>query len=517
MTTPTLTYVYERQQAVREARELASERFEEIYWDLPISKRSTDAVNHHPDVIALRKRADEIAAEVTRLREQVGGKVYRVVTSKLADLRKRIDGLNKKAKKLGTEPVTLVVSDEIDQEVRKVRVAPDNAVDWSLEQIEGTHQYREEVVDYTFVTVSGEAPMIPGWVFVATLDHEVQSSEDDSVGIRRIPVTSRLRERIGEEAATAVENADLTEYRHAPNKCDHCHTIRRRNQTYLLFELATGKLRQVGTDCVKDYTGANNPERIAAWAEWLYSLDTDLEYEGEGGFGFAEEGMGRALVSTREYLAAVSALIRKRGWVPRWQHDEYTGDFYRNDYSTADGAHSLLNSAVLQKETPITDEDYAEAEATLEWVRSDVAERELGGEDEYLYNLVTYMRGNYLGPKGDGFVASSIMARRREIERKLAGERSKSSEWFGEEKKRIKGLTIEVTFTRDFEGFYGVRTLTKGYTPEGNLILWWGNGSMEQGHTYRCNATVKKHSTDSYDNDAKVTEITNVRNVEEVD
>ena len=131
--------------------------------------------------------------------------------------------------------------------------------------------------------------MIAGWVFVATLDHEADEGADEGTAIRRAPVGSRLISRIGEEAATAVESADLTAYRHGGNDCDHCGFNRRRKQTYVLYEAETGELRQIGSTCLKDYTGAHNPERIAAWAEWLEGCTATWSatawYGGEGGGG----------------------------------------------------------------------------------------------------------------------------------------------------------------------------------------------------------------------------------------
>ena len=117
--------------------------------------------------------------------------------------------------------------------------------------------------------------------------------------------------------------------------------------------------------------------------------------------------------------------------------------------------------------------------------------------------------------KGDGFVAYAIMARRRAVEKALEAERTAKavadSEWIGEIKKRLRGLRFHVTFTREFEGNYGTKLLTKGHDDDGNLLVWWSSGEwLEQGHTYELDGTVKAHDRDSYNGDAKVTEITRV-------
>jgi hypothetical protein len=507
--TTTLQAVYERQQAADNARWDVHETYERVYWELDARARERVNVYEHPDVVAAQRVADKLTAEVAALREEVGGRVFRVVDSKLDELRARIEKLNKKAAKYETEPVTLIVSDEHHQDViREARHAAD-AVEASLEAVEGTRHYTERIVDYTFVVVDGPSAVIEGWVFVATLDHDADQGADESVGIRRAPVGTNLANRIGTDAAAAVEAVDLTSYRHASNDCDHCGFKRRRNQTYVLYELATGELRQIGSTCLKDYTGASSAERAASWAEWLQALYSDLG----GGGNYEDEGPGggRIAYRTDDFLANVAAVTRENGWQSRWSKDGY-GGFERNHNATADQA--LANMTARKPDIKVTTEDREEARIALEWVRDDLAERD--ELDEFQHNLATYCRADYLPAKGDGFVAYAIEARKREIGDRLEYERKQrvavESEWIGEVKERLKGLTFTVTFTKTIDGNYGAKQLTKGHDENGNLLIWWASGGtwLDQGHTYELTATVKAHDRDSYQNDAKVTEITRV-------
>jgi hypothetical protein len=508
-----LRTVYERQQDAREARTEVSVAYEDIYWSLDARARERVNVYEHPTVIAAQAKADRLIAEVAALREEVGGRVFRVVDSKMAELRERITKLNKKAVKLGTGEITLTVSDEKDQEVRREMRPATDSVSAALLAVEGTtRDYVERVIDFTFITVNGETPQIGGWVFLATLDHDADQGADESVGIRRAPVGTFLKNKIGEEAAAAVEAADLTSYRHAGPDCDHCGFNRRRKQTYILFEVATGELRQIGSTCLGDYTGAHNPERVAAWAEWLEALYADLGFEsGDDGFGDVGIGGGRIAIPTRDFLTNVAAMIREFGWTPRWTRDDSYGDFTRNYGATADRAKDnyLERNAKLRVAT--TDEDREIATTALDWVRDDLSERDELSEFEH--NLTTYCRADYLGEKGDGFVASAIGAYQRELQRQLEAKRTAGSEWIGSVGDRIKGLTFTVTFVKSFEGQYGTRWLTKGYDRDGNGIIWWGAGGIDQGTTVTCSATIKKHETDSYNGGGKVTQVTNLRSI----
>ena len=507
-----LKHVYERQAAAERARWDVSETYERVYWDLDPRERARVNVHEHPDVVLAQVKADALTAEVAGLRELVGGRVFRVVDSKLDELAERIAKLNKKAVKLGTEPVALVVSDEHDQTVTR-ELPPDYDPATTMENWRTAGV--ERITDYTFVTVNGETPMIAGWVFVATLDHEADEGADEGVAIRRAPVGTRLVNLIGEKAAAAVETADLTAYRHGGNDCDHCGFNRRRKQTYVLYEVATGELRQIGSTCLKDYTGAHNPERIAAWAEWLEGLYSDLGMGGDDGFG---GGGGRIAVRTLDFLANVSAVIRERGWQSRWMKSGY-GDFERNLGATADVAMGNVFERNAKYRIPVTDEDAVEAQTALDWVRDELGEQD--ELDEFQHNLVTYCTSDYVPKKGDGFIAYAIMARRRAVEKALETERkaklAATSEWIGAVGDRVKGLTFTVTFTREFDGHYGVSVLTKGYTPEGHGVLWFGKGGAEQGLTYTASATIKAHDMDEYNGGGKVTKITNVRGLKEVE
>ena len=150
-----LKTVYERQKAAEAADLEARQIREDLYFNADPRAREGLGfdLSKHPDVVAARERVDALKLEVAALREQVNGRVYRVLNVKLAELEERIAKLNKKAAKYGTGEITLVVSGEREQVVQK-------------------RDGREWVLDFTFVTVDGRTPMIEGFVFVATLDHE---------------------------------------------------------------------------------------------------------------------------------------------------------------------------------------------------------------------------------------------------------------------------------------------------------------------------------------------------------
>src|SRR6266702_4050641 len=77
---------------------------------------------------------------------------YRVPTQNIASLEESIAHLNRRAKRLGTPAITL----------EKLE----------LERVVTTDDFGVETVTFLqIVCVSGEAPKVNGWTFIATLEH----------------------------------------------------------------------------------------------------------------------------------------------------------------------------------------------------------------------------------------------------------------------------------------------------------------------------------------------------------
>ncbi len=169
--------------------------------------------------------------------------------------------------------------------------------------------------------------------------------------------------------------------------------------------------------------------------------------------------------------------------------------------------------------------DTETAKAALTWLREDLAKRE--SLSEFESNVVAYASGEVVTRKGLGTVAYLTQLHQRQLEgevkRQIAAKQSEDaagSEHIANEGDRVK-LTFTVIFSRSFDGYYGVRYLTKGLTPDGNLVTWWGSGAaaseVEVGQVLSCTATIKAHGTDEYSGGAKTTEVKNVRSVKVLD
>ena len=79
---------------------------------------------------------------------------------------------------------------------------------------------------------------LDNWTFIGEIEHK------DSGNVVRI---------IDDKHYSSQTIIDL--YQNAPSKCDHCGTTRVRNNTFIVYNDKDNKFRQVGKQCLKDYTG----------------------------------------------------------------------------------------------------------------------------------------------------------------------------------------------------------------------------------------------------------------------
>jgi hypothetical protein len=125
-----------------------------------------------------------------------------------------IEALSQRGRRFGTGPIAL----------------------WELERREGK----------VLVKLSGEPPRPERWEVVGRLDHR-----DGGPG------------RIG----FATRDLDRAAWSGAGPWCEHCGLLRRRTVTFLVRR-GDGEIRQIGSSCLRDYTGHDLP-RVARQAELM--------------------------------------------------------------------------------------------------------------------------------------------------------------------------------------------------------------------------------------------------------
>lgn len=392
---------------------------------------------------------------------------YRIPSTNIDELQSKIAKLNKRAAKLGVEPISITLGDTESEVVNSERGV-------------------ETVIEYVNVTIEGTTPKLNGWQFVATLEHD-----EGSVIIRKLPSFD------GE--------VDLTEYRAAdPTNCDHCHTRRRRNDTYVVMH-DDGSLKQVGSTCLADFIGGQNPQQIAKWLEQVADM---LDNASNGG----GEARTETRIDTEAYLVHTAAMIRLHGWVSKgraWETQETpTAEQASNNLFAA--ATNLRDRQGLPLWDEPTTADAELAVNSLNWVRA-LTEEDLS--NDYLYNLFAVCQKDSIRYRQFGIAASLIQAYQRAEQDRIKREQrtaDKADSFLGEVKEKIgfTGTVLRVNWRESIYAESGSAPVYTFRTEDGHEATWFSSKDLELEQGDKVNVTGTIKSLDDHPRFGKSTIIT---------
>jgi hypothetical protein len=159
-----------------------------------------------------------------------------IITECLPLLTAELEKLNRKAKKLGCNPITFT---QTEPYMRATSAHGLNVVD--------------NVVD---VVIEGEPIKLNGWRFIGRVEAVPNSTENLIFAVHG--------EKTPEQYRTG-----------SPYTCEHCGQNRVRKATWVVGH-DDGSYKQVGSSCMDDFFKARNPERAISW--WMGSMDKLLAY-----------------------------------------------------------------------------------------------------------------------------------------------------------------------------------------------------------------------------------------------
>lgn len=132
---------------------------------------------------------------------------------------------------------------------------------------------------------------INGWEFVATIEHL------DKGNIIRC-INSDLEAKIPEK------------YQNAPAECEHCHRVRIRKDTYLVYNKAKDEWKQVGKTCLQEYTGGLDSEVCAQIASFFATCENADYFEDDFNYGF---GVNK-YIDAKEFKKYAYPFVKERGY-----------------------------------------------------------------------------------------------------------------------------------------------------------------------------------------------------------
>jgi len=337
---------------------------------------------------------------------------------------------------------------------------------------------KRRVALYRPVFLSGEAPVIEGYEFVATVD-----LKGEKPMVNRQPFTA--------------QDVDLTPFFHTDGHCDHCNTVRRRNDVLIVREVATGNVMQVGRNCAADFFRSADAARMLACCDWVgaYGNVTDHDPKAE------------PYMTVRRLFETAAAVVRTFGWV--------------NHKDTADTSVPSTRSRTLDNLFPwvgmrpdcvatVTDEDRAEAEVMLEWATRKFFHAEATSEFAHKVKaavedwngvlMVRHKNLNMLAWMVGGYKRDLQKDAEKRMAAAARAKQASGSTHQGEVGTRTE-FDLGVEFKRAFDGQYGMRYMVKMSDLDGNVFVWWGTNDfaadLNVGDRVKAKATVKAH--DEYD------------------
>lgn len=375
---------------------------------------------------------------------------YTIPVTSWPDFVAKLAKLNKRAKRLGCEPVTYEVVAE----------------GWTIR----SHTFKTEDGEYTkeykvktrTIDLFGSAPKLEGFRFIARIEY---LSDGKSTLFHTVPGST---EKIDERFRTLK-----------PWVCEHCNKVRTRRETFVVMKVETGAQTQVGRQCLADFTGINTPEAIAAKASWLSSF-SDLREQCEGWFGahFAQ------CLDTLHVLSLTSAYIEANGWTPKSAASETRSSTASqvSEHFWGEPTNAERKAALRQMSDKAASPEHQDrAERVMDWVKDELAQR---ARSDYEMNLVTLVAGDLMEQKHLGIVCSAVSAYQRATNQKVEYakklEELKSSQHIGEQGKRMRDLPVKVHQVRALEANqFGPRTMVKFLDTAGNLLTWFASGDRD--------------------------------------
>lgn len=323
---------------------------------------------------------------------------------------------------------------------------------------------RKVNVEVVEVHVKGETPVVGEHKFLA----RVEVLEGGNI-VDTIP---------GETANMAWRQVD--------GHCDHCGTNRRRKHVYIVREINTGNVVQVGRGCLRDYLGIDNPEHVMQKFDfWRSVRNMDEDFSGWSGVKWSKE--------IRTLHAWTLAAIRAWGWVSKGMtHD-------RDDLVST--ASRILSMCVKDSRSPevravinnyLRDEDYDTADQIIAWVR------ESEDTSDYMHNLKVVHREDMLwDDRRIGLAISAVASWQRATGRaEKRRQEAQESRWMGSEGERLRGLKVTLEHVRGLgDNGWGWTELFKFRTEDGAVVTWITGSApeIEPGMKYQLSGTVKKH------------------------
>lgn len=271
--------------------------------------------------------------------------------------------------------------------------------------------------------------------------------------------------------------------------------MRSRNKTVVIYNTQTKQFKQVGTTCLREYTGGIDAEAIAAFEELTKSPEEFLGVSGSSKF----------FIETKDYLSAVVATMSLYGFMSKKKAAEineevrYNNNVKRVEATCTKAVHLMTNNEkpneMSNKWHNIYKSKDTEAfvEDALEWIKS------YNEPNDFMENLRVICSGSHIKVSDVGFAACLMDLYKRHLEyEKTRKQKEKDNEmyrYYGEvgEKVALSGRLACVT---SYSTQFGVMFIYK-MIYNSAIFVWKTSkylGIDDSGEEVNLVGTIKEHS-----------------------
>lgn len=228
-----------------------------------------------------------------------------------------------------------------------------------------------------------------------------------------------------------------TKYRKGQGICEHCRTNHKRSKTILLMD-KSGEYKQVGTSCLKEYTGITDISLLSTF----HALDSLFE-ESNIDTGMYT-GRPSRKIPIEDYIAACVHHIKLNGYTK-----------------------SLKDEAMDISYKDLTSSDFEKAREIRDYFKN--------GEftNDFLHNIHMHMMKGYT--EEDGLLAYSPISYAKEMEKVKA---NVMAEYYGNVGEKVKDISVTGKCLTSYTNCYGsiynaVTTFVYQFTDNANHVFIW--------------------------------------------
>jgi len=340
------------------------------------------------------------------------------------------------------------------------------------------------------VSIDGETEERESLVPVTVHEFEIANLPDASEFKWELVATITAVEGDRHFVDAKVRHFDVTPYEKLnPCNCDHCHTARHRNLTYLVRNRETSQILQVGRNCFADYVGTAGLLKLEFVAT-VFAMFSDAENEG-GEFIYGGGSSRMDVVELRKAIVFAEQLaIEQGGWVNN-KYDAYTGE------RVGDGTHRIATRYLKQGGMlPVKDKSVL-AEGAAIWKKADeiiAAMRDIDDEDEFAQALRYVCEFDLIPTRKAGLAAYAGQFLRQRAERLEREAKRATMKHVGTVGKRETFSGLVCTRVNSFDSAFGTCYIHVFADIEGNELVWKTSQQVaDVGENISLKATVKEH------------------------